>query len=648
MSVAPHKTPKSTAKANEDDFIDITDDSRSPQPIAGLAPYRTIRSTAQQAIRVEPPSQAPLLHSRSDGGTRHDPIVLDSPSPAKSQVTVDLTKPTYSIFAPPKPLLQALSQSKPKLGQVDNNILETPFPDAISQHVHGPQSQFVIPPLQFGRRVKMDEVIDVDGVSALSDLSAFRKNIINQDNNYLQHPIPGTVRIVQPPARDDYIKIIPNEHVRNHPAISHLVQLSNFPSRDTEPLSSTPSQDLWTDKWRPQRADHVLGNEGHALYLRDWLKALELQLESRQESPRGPQTKSNPKLKSTTTTFFDYEPTNGILKMKEGNANDRGAKRQRPRVVRAVQKIKGRKRQRVESDEEDWIVDTDDEMEEGGYADLREESEEDDGVEFCRKQKLSRLRRIESSPPPMSSSPPPQINHAPLFSSDLHNTLLLTGPPGSGKTAAIYACAKELDWDVFEVYPGVGRRNGLSLDQLVGEVGKNHLVRRAGVRKKDMVGKKDAFVEMFGRGKSKEKKANADAAGNGSEAELIEVDGVSGGEKHSSGDFGFVVSKDNVDSYPNAKEQGPEPIQRVRQSLILLEEVDILFEEDRGFWPAVVNIIKDCRRPVIMTCNGKIFPSTLFRWGQKLIYVDGQISALYPRRICRYRAYWSSNLVRLL
>ena len=52
---------------------------------------------------------------------------------------------------------------------------------------------------------------------------------------------------------------------------------------------------------------------------------------------------------------------------------------------------------------------------------------------------------------------------------------------------------------------------------------------------------------------------------------------------------------------PASKENGA----TFRQSLILLEEVDILFKEDTNFWPSLVTFIKSSRRPVVLTCNGQ-------------------------------------------
>jgi DNA polymerase III delta prime subunit len=138
----------------------------------------------------------------------------------------------------------------------------------------------------------------------------------------------------------------------------------------------------------------------------------------------------------------------------------------------------------------------------------------------------------------------------------LHNTILLTGPPGTGKTAAVYACAEELGWEVFEVYPGIGRRNGANVENLVGEVGKNHLV-----RKKSGATRQDSIATLL-----------SNNAGAGGESEDW------AGSREASG---------------------------VKQSLILLEEVDVLFKNDVNFWATVTNLIRECRRPVICTCNGK-------------------------------------------
>ncbi|WFD43893.1 hypothetical protein MPSI1_002558 [Malassezia psittaci] len=48
-----------------------------------------------------------------------------------------------------------------------------------------------------------------------------------------------------------------------------------------------------------------------------------------------------------------------------------------------------------------------------------------------------------------------------------------------------------------------------------------------------------------------------------------------------------------------AQETSNEP----RQSLILLDEADILFDEDAGFWSAVVDLVRESHRPVILTCT---------------------------------------------
>ncbi|KAF8607617.1 hypothetical protein BDV93DRAFT_603413 [Ceratobasidium sp. AG-I] len=109
---------------------------------------------------------------------------------------------------------------------------------------------------------------------------------------------------------------------------------------------------------------------------------------------------------------------------------------------------------------------------------------------------------------------------------DVGNTFVITGPPGSGKSATVHACAQELGWSVFEVYAGIGKRGGGAngLASLIGSVGANHTM------------------------------------GGGGDGE-------------------------------------------VQQSLILLDEVDLIFEQDTQFWSTIVGLVRESRRPVVMTCN---------------------------------------------
>jgi len=353
----------------------------------------------------------------------------------------------------------------------------------------------------------------------------------------------------------EILESIPEAH-QLHPAISRLI---------VRPGTTYPSHRIWNDKYAPRRAEEILHNTNKALYLRDWLKALEIQMDSAEPAQEA-----------------------------------RGIKRPRPKVQRDVGKRRGRKRQRLLGDPfgglNDFIVDDDEwdsseDEEEDGYLSLgddlprtstvsspissREVSPPPPPLILPRGTRSRPFgQRIVDSPPPRS--PPPLLrervepersdlkdveDELVSLTERLANTILLTGPCGSGKTAAVYACAEELKWKVFEFYPGIGKRSGAGFMAEVGGTGDNH---RVGGTEKEQGGLK--LSQTLGYFTSPSKKGPA------SEGPCPES------------------NQDNND---------------VRQSLILIEEADIVYQSDGNLWPTLINFIRKSRRPIILTCNGK-------------------------------------------
>lgn len=257
----------------------------------------------------------------------------------------------------------------------------------------------------------------------------------------------------------------------------------------------------------------------------------------------------------------------------------------RPRVIRAVEKPAPKKRRKVAGGyDSDWVVSDDDEE---GLAPLYDDDDDDDMflASAARTRGMSPAKRASVPPPtPLPSRDGPKFD----FSNRLTNALLIAGPTGCGKTAAVYACAEELGWSVFEVNPGMGKRGGAQLMNLLDGVGKNHTITAGKLRPN---APKTPAAGIFGKFFSK-----------GSQEENTRA--ISADD---SKDSVFLSQKTASPFYPlpQAAQQASQP-KLVNQSIILLEEVDLLFRGESGFWPAVIDIIKESRRPVIMTCNGTL------------------------------------------
>ena len=159
---------------------------------------------------------------------------------------------------------------------------------------------------------------------------------------------------------------------------------------------------------------------------------------------------------------------------------------------------------------------------------------------------------------------------------------VISGPHGCGKTAAVHAVARELDFEVFEINPGT-RRSGKDLMDKVGDMTRNHLVQR---------NTKSNGTE----GSSKTTPpAEPDEVGQNKLQAFLMPKTLSKKASKTS------LQETKVASERTETSTKPPKVQK--QSLILLEEVDILFEEDKHFWSTVLELIAQSKRPIIMTCS---------------------------------------------
>ncbi|KAK4239595.1 hypothetical protein C8A03DRAFT_14057 [Achaetomium macrosporum] len=281
----------------------------------------------------------------------------------------------------------------------------------------------------------------------------------------------------------------------------------------------------WAQKYAPTSAIEVLQPGQEAFLLRDWLRALMVQ--------------------SVDTGSTESEKPKAGSKAKATGA--------------------GKKKRRKKLD--GFIVSSEDDDDE-----LYELSDEDDNWAPSGSRGLLRKTVVRSGALSKSKD-----------ADKTANTLVISGPHGCGKTAAVYAVAKELDFEVFEINPS-SRRSGKDVLEKIGDMTKNHHVQQH---------------------QSASTPDNQDTA-----ADDDTTKDIKSGKQSTMNAFFKPKSgkaKPEESTKASAKSQSSEVKKEVpktqRQSLILLEEVDILYEEDKQFWNTVVGLIAQSKRPFIMTCN---------------------------------------------
>lgn len=175
-----------------------------------------------------------------------------------------------------------------------------------------------------------------------------------------------------------------------------------------------------------------------------------------------------------------------------------------------------------------------------------------------------------------------------------NNAMLVSGPHGCGKTAAVYAVAKELGFEVFEINPS-SRRCGKDITDKVGDMTRNHMVHHSSAQ---------VPAEPVDAEEKRVDDALADDLKTGRQGTMNSFFQSQPAEPKAPPKpkpKAISTEKKLVDSkLPDTSRQPP---REQKQSLILIEEADVLYKEDSNFWPTVVNLIQTSKRPIVITCN---------------------------------------------
>ena len=320
-----------------------------------------------------------------------------------------------------------------------------------------------------------------------------------------------------------------------HPGLLAVYQLITSSVTAFDSASCETSQ--WPSKYAPKRAAECLQDGPEVVALRDWLLPLSLEQDTADVSAK----RISP---------------------------DGSTRRKRPRTKPGAAQAE---------EMQDFIIESEDERDD---LDEFRQLDANDG----RPSHAKSLMRNGDTKPTKDLS----LSKRPM------NAVLLSGPGGCGKSAAVYAVAEELGFEVFEINSG-SRRNGKDLLEKVGDLAQNHLVRA---------------TSRVDRGKGRDiddvdpaTMSNTVASGSTSEApgpigNFFKQEPDPKHKRHANTDT--VPSRSDADVTLSAKQNRS---QMRKDSVILLEEVDVLFDEDRQFWTTVLELLAQSRRPIVLTCN---------------------------------------------
>ncbi|KAI7885849.1 P-loop containing nucleoside triphosphate hydrolase protein [Lichtheimia hyalospora FSU 10163] len=378
---------------------------------------------------------------------------------------------------------------------------------------------------------------------------------------------------------------------RNIPACDHLYTTLFKDNNDNgdDDNKDTHRQLSWPDKYRPKHVSNLLGNSKCYTFLAEWLHQSKVRSNKEEQKSKSKRAKVD-KSKSPS---LDFE------QLTLGDSEDEGSS-----------------------------------MEEDDHGN---DDDDDFVMSDSRKRRQKREKKKKG------------------------NMILIVGPHGVGKTASIYTAAHEIGFDVFEIN-AASRRSGKDVLSAVGEMSDSHQVNFAEGSSKEQFAnlalmfeaetKKRQLQEEQSKYKAKKRKTQQEQMNNKGSImnHFAKIPKTIPSEQETAMAVDEPQDKpidtsheknidDKVEENDDKKDQQPST---PKQSLILIEEADVLYEEDKGFWSTVIDLAQRSKRPIIITCNDDdLIPaeSLLF---EKVIRVHGQhrrILAPYLQLLCLKEGY---------
>jgi hypothetical protein len=165
----------------------------------------------------------------------------------------------------------------------------------------------------------------------------------------------------------------------------------------------------------------------------------------------------------------------------------------------------------------------------------------------------------------------------------LETIFVLTGPTGSGKTRLVHAISEQCDCNVIEINTSE-QRSGTALKRAIQETTQSH----------------------SSLAKTKKKQGNKG------------VGGLFGGmitcADNENDEQGMEIYDDSASYYDSDEEESVKEESSQSLTIILIDEVDLLFDDDTGFWLALSQVSQKAKCPIVVTANAIPPEMTNFRF----------------------------------